>query len=107
MPNNLHAEIAIAAAQAGKMILCEKPLAMNGPQGLTMVEAVEKAGVANMVWYNYRRIPAVMLAHKLIEETGYHRRDGDLAELEALAWPSVVVTRPPSPKLASSSPSCS
>ena len=67
-PNNTHAEIAIAAAQAGKMILCEKPLAMNGPEGLKMVEAVEKAGVANMVWYNYRRIPAVMLAHKLIEE---------------------------------------
>jgi predicted dehydrogenase len=68
VPNNLHAEVAIAAAQAGKMILCEKPLAMNGPEGLKMVEAVEKAGVANMVWYNYRRIPAVMLAHKLIEE---------------------------------------
>ncbi len=49
-PNNTHAEIAIAAAQAGKMILCEKPLAMNGPEGLKMVEAVEKAGVANMVW---------------------------------------------------------
>src|ERR1700746_996015 len=58
-PNNTHAEIAVAAAQAGKMILCEKPLAMNGPEGLKMVEAVEKAGVANMAWYNYRRIPAV------------------------------------------------
>jgi predicted dehydrogenase len=67
-PNNLHAEIAIAAAQAGKMILCEKPLAMNGPQGLKMVEAVEKAGVPNMVWYNYRRIPAVTLAKRLIDE---------------------------------------
>src|SRR6476661_9963064 len=68
VPNNLHAEIALAAAAAGKMILCEKPLAMNGPEGLKMVEAVEKAGVANMVWYNYRRVPAVMLAHKLISE---------------------------------------
>src|ERR1700680_2012866 len=67
-PNNLHAEIALAAAQAGKMILCEKPLAMNGPEGLKMVEAVEKAGVPNMVWYNYRRIPAVTLAKKLIDE---------------------------------------
>ncbi|HZY86166.1 MAG TPA: Gfo/Idh/MocA family oxidoreductase, partial [Gemmataceae bacterium] len=67
-PNNTHAEIALAAAQAGKMILCEKPLAMNGPEGLRMVEAVEKAKVPNMVWYNYRRIPAVTLAHKLIEE---------------------------------------
>src|SRR5438132_664783 len=67
-PNNTHAEIAIATAKAGKMILCEKPLAMNGPEGLKMVEAVEKAGVANMVWYNYRRIPAVTLARQLIEQ---------------------------------------
>jgi predicted dehydrogenase len=67
-PNNAHAEIAIAAAQAGKMILCEKPLAMNGPEGLTMVEAVEKAKVANMVWYNYRRVPACTLARQLIDE---------------------------------------
>src|SRR3954451_16979384 len=64
-PNNLHAEISIAAAAAGKMILCEKPLAMNGPEGLKMVEAVEKAGVANMVWYNYRRVPAVTFAKQL------------------------------------------
>src|SRR5262245_32610778 len=67
-PNNTHAEIALAAAAAGKMILCEKPLAMNGPEGLKMVEAIEKAGVANMVWYNYRRIPAVTLAKQLIDE---------------------------------------
>ncbi len=68
VPNNLHKEIAIAAAAAGKMILCEKPLAMNAVEGLEMVAAVEKAKVANMVWYNYRRIPAVTLAKKLIEE---------------------------------------
>src|ERR1700730_4661957 len=67
-PNNTHAEIAIAAAQAGKMILCEKPLAMNGPEALKMVEAVEKAKVPNMVWYTYRRVPAVTLARRLIEE---------------------------------------
>jgi predicted dehydrogenase len=67
-PNNTHAEIALAAAKAGKMILCEKPLAMNGPEGLRMVEAVEKAKVPNMVWYNYRRIPAVTLAKQLIDE---------------------------------------
>jgi predicted dehydrogenase len=67
-PNNTHAEIAIAAAKAGKMILCEKPLLMNGPEGETMVKAVEKAGVPNMVWYNYRRVPAVTLAKQLIEE---------------------------------------
>jgi len=67
-PNDMHKEIAIAAAKAGKMILCEKPLSMNGPEGLKMVEAVEKAGVPNMVWYNYRRIPAVTLAKQLIDE---------------------------------------
>src|SRR5438477_1841170 len=67
-PNNTHAEIATAAAKAGKMILCEKPLAMNGPEGLKMVEAVEKAKVPNMVWYNYRRVPAVTLAKQLIDE---------------------------------------
>jgi predicted dehydrogenase len=67
-PNNTHAEIALAAARAGKWILCEKPLAMNGPEGLKMVEAVEKAGVPNMVWYNYRRVPAVTLAHRLVKE---------------------------------------
>ncbi|HEY7329789.1 MAG TPA: Gfo/Idh/MocA family oxidoreductase [Gemmataceae bacterium] len=67
-PNNTHAEIALAATKAGKMILCEKPLAMNGPEGLRMVEAVEKAKVPNMVWYNYRRVPAVTLAKQLIDE---------------------------------------
>src|SRR5579862_2501095 len=67
-PNDTHAEIAIAAAKAGKMILCEKPLSMDGPEGKTMVQAVEKAKVPNMVWYNYRRVPAVTLAKQLIEE---------------------------------------
>ena len=68
VPNNLHAEISITAAKAGKMILCEKPLAMNGSEGQKMVAAVEKAKVPNMVWYNYRRIPAVTLAKQLIDE---------------------------------------
>jgi len=68
VPNNLHAEIALAAAKAGKMILCEKPLAMNGAEGKRMVAAVEKAKVPNMVWYNYRRVPAVTLAKQLIDE---------------------------------------
>jgi predicted dehydrogenase len=67
-PNNTHAEIALAAVANRKMILCEKPLAMNGPEALKMVEAVEKAGVPNMVWYNYRRVPAVTLAKQLIDE---------------------------------------
>jgi predicted dehydrogenase len=67
-PNDSHAEIAIAAARAGKMILCEKPLALNAPQAEKMVAAVEKAKVPNMVWYNYRRVPAVTLAKQLIDE---------------------------------------
>jgi predicted dehydrogenase len=67
-PNNLHAEIAIAAAKAGKMILCEKPLSMNVAEGEEMCKAVEKAGVPNIVWYNYRRVPAVTFAKQLIDE---------------------------------------
>jgi predicted dehydrogenase len=66
-PNNLHKEIAIAAAQAGKAILCEKPLAMNAAEGEVMCQAVEKAGVPNIVWYNYRRIPAVTYAKQIID----------------------------------------
>jgi predicted dehydrogenase len=67
VPNNLHCEIALAAAAAGKAILCEKPLAMNVAEGRRMVEAVEKAKVPNIVWYNYRRIPAVTLAKRIID----------------------------------------
>jgi len=66
-PNNLHAEIAIAAAQAGKMVLSEKPLARNLAEAQQMLDAVEEAGVKNTVWYNYRRIPAVTLAKQIIE----------------------------------------
>ncbi|MGV3502731.1 MAG: Gfo/Idh/MocA family protein [Adhaeribacter sp.] len=65
-PNDTHAEIAIAAAAAGKMILCEKPLSRTLAEGQQMVEAVEKAGVKNTVWYNYRRVPAVTLAKQII-----------------------------------------
>src|SRR5258707_11582491 len=65
-PNDTHAEIAIAAAQAGKMILCEKPLARNLDEAQQMIDAVKKADVRTMVWYNYRRIPAVTLAKQII-----------------------------------------
>lgn len=67
-PNNSHAEIAIAAAEAGKMVLCEKPLSMDAAEGEKMCQAIEAAGVANTVWYNYRRVPAVTLAKQLIDE---------------------------------------
>ncbi len=67
-PNDTHAEIAIAAAQAGKMVLCEKPLGRNAAEAEAMARAVEKAGVSNMVWYNYRRVPAVTFAKQLIDQ---------------------------------------
>lgn len=67
-PNNTHAEIAIAAAKAGKMVMCEKPLGRTAEESRTIVEAVEAAGVPTMVWYNYRRIPAVTLAKQLIDD---------------------------------------
>jgi len=66
-PNDTHSEIAIAAAAAGKMILCEKPLSRTLAEGELMVAAIEKAGVANTVWYNYRRLPAVTLAKQIID----------------------------------------
>jgi len=67
-PNNLHRDIALAAAEHGKMVLCEKPLAMNVDEAEEMTAAVEKAGVANMVWFNYRRVPAIALAKQVIDE---------------------------------------
>jgi predicted dehydrogenase len=68
VPNDLHMEIAIAAAKAGKMVLTEKPIARNTKEGEKMVAAVEKAKVPNMVWYNYRRVPAVMLIKQVVEQ---------------------------------------
>lgn len=67
-PNDTHRDIAVAAAQAGKIVLCEKPLARDAAEGAAMVAAVEQAGVANMVWYNYRRVPAVTLARQFLDE---------------------------------------
>ncbi len=77
-PNHVHAEIAIAAARAGKHVLCEKPLALNCQQGAAMLAAVKKAGVVHMVSQNYRRVPAIALAKRMIDEgtigTIYHYR---------------------------------
>ena len=72
-PNDTHKEMAIAAAQAGKMVLCEKPLGRNAAESEAMAEAADAAGVRNMVWYNYRRTPAVMLIKHLIEEGRFGR----------------------------------
>lgn len=66
-PNNTHLEIALAAAEAGKIIICEKPLAMNAEEARQMTEAVEAGGRPNMVSFNYRRIPAVTLAKMLVD----------------------------------------
>ena len=66
-PNNTHAPIAIAAAEAGKMVLTEKPLAGTLEEARQMMEAVEKAKLPNTVWYNYRRIPAVTLAKQIVD----------------------------------------
>lgn len=67
-PNRSHHAIAIAAAQAGKMVLCEKPLAMNVAEAREMTHAIERAGVPNLVWFNYRRVPAIALAKQVADE---------------------------------------
>jgi myo-inositol 2-dehydrogenase/D-chiro-inositol 1-dehydrogenase len=66
LPNHLHAEVAIAAAKAGKIVLCEKPLANTVDDAKAMVEAAQ--GVPTMVWFNYRRVPAIAYARQLIDE---------------------------------------
>ncbi|HEY5036861.1 MAG TPA: Gfo/Idh/MocA family oxidoreductase [Chthoniobacterales bacterium] len=78
-PNDSHAEIAIAAARAGKNILCEKPLALNVAEAKRMLAAAERARVVHMVCHNYRRVPALALAREMIErgelgERIYHFR---------------------------------
>ncbi len=67
-PNSTHCEIAVAAAKAGKIIVCEKPLAMNAAEARTMVEAAEHSGKPTMVSFNYRCITAVTLAKQLVDE---------------------------------------
>src|SRR5438105_49480 len=73
-PNDLHAEPCIAAAEAGKHVFCEKPLARNAAEAKRMLDAVEKAGVKNMVAFNYRFVPAIRQAYELI-------RSGALGEI--------------------------
>src|SRR3954463_8095739 len=67
-PNDTHHDIAIAAAKAGKMVMCEKPLGRTAKEARDMTDAVEKAGVPNTVWYNYRRVPAVTMIKQLLDE---------------------------------------
>lgn len=65
-PNNTHYEVALAALDAGKIVACEKPLAMNGAQAREMAAAAR--GKINTVWFNYRRVPAIAFARQLIDE---------------------------------------
>lgn len=77
-PNNIHAEPSIAAAEAGKHVFCEKPLARNAEEAKTMLDAVEKAGVKHMAAFNYRFVPAIRQAKELIDSGAlgriYHYR---------------------------------
>jgi len=72
-PNDTHLEIAVAAAKAGKMVMCEKPLGRTAAEAEKMVAAVESAKVPNTVWYNYRRVPAVVLIKNLLEQGKFGR----------------------------------
>jgi len=67
-PNNTHREIALAAFEAGKIVACEKPLAMDGNEAEQMAAAARRSGKTNTVWFNYRRVPAIAFARQLIEE---------------------------------------
>ena len=81
-PGDTHAEIAIAALDAGKHVLCEKPLANTVDEARAMVAAAERAqakGVRSMVGFNYRRVPAVALARQLVEQ----RRIGNVRHVRA------------------------
>ena len=68
VPNHMHHDCVIAAAEAGKIVVCEKPLAMTVAEAEAMVAAVERAGVPNMVSFNYRRVPAIALFKQLVDE---------------------------------------
>ena len=77
-PNNVHAEQAIAALEAGKHVACEKPLAGTLADAQAMAEAAAAASGKTFVWYCYRRVPAVALAHQLVASGAlgriYHAR---------------------------------
>jgi predicted dehydrogenase len=67
-PNHLHAEVSLAAIEAGKDVACEKPIAGTLAEARAMVEAARKSKVKTFVWYNYRRCPAVALAYRMVRE---------------------------------------
>jgi predicted dehydrogenase len=67
-PNYMHAPVAKAAIEAGKPVSCEKPIAGTLAEAREMAQAAKKAGVKTFVWFNYRRCPAVALAHQMIKQ---------------------------------------
>ena len=94
-PNYLHAEQIIAAAAAGKHIICEKPLAASLAEARAAADAVDRAGVKNMLMFNYRRVPAVARAHQMIEAgrlgriyhyRGVYLQDNLVDPLRPLSW---------------------
>ena len=86
-PSKIHAEVAIAAANAKKHVFCEKPLALNLEDAERMVKAVEDNGVINMIGFNYRRVPSLVLAKQIIDEG----RIGDIYHFRAIWQQSFLV----------------
>lgn len=94
-PNRLHREIALAAAQRGKHILCEKPLGLDSREAWEMYQAAKSAGVVHMVAFNYRRVPAVRFAHdltvrgeigRILTFRGQYLYDGNVDPTSPLSW---------------------
>ena len=83
LPNHLHAPVAIAAAAAGKIVMCEKPLALTVDEAVAMADAAKN--VRTMVWFNYRRVPAIAYAKQLIDEG----RLGTILSLRCRVSPAV------------------
>jgi len=79
-PNFMHAPMAVEAIRAGKPVCCEKPIAGTLAEAKQMAQAAKKAGIKTFVWYNYRRVPAVALAHQLVKQG----RIGDIRHVRAL-----------------------
>jgi predicted dehydrogenase len=91
-PPGTHAEIATAAAEAGKAVLCEKPLAISYAQAVSVVDAARRAGVRNAIGFNYRRLPAVALMRRMID-------DGTIGDVRLFraTWLSDEFTDPATP----------
>jgi predicted dehydrogenase len=83
-PGDLHRPVALAAAAAGKAVLCEKPLARDLAEAQEMLAAVRKAGVVHMLCHNYRRVPALALARELIGSDGAESRIGRIFHFRAV-----------------------